>query len=328
MIDFTVAIPTFNGEQRLPDVLECLRSQIDVDGLAWEILVIDNNSSDRTREIVQRYQANFPYPLRYCLEPEQGAAFARKRAIRTASSDLIGFLDDDNLPADRWVAAAVRFAHANPNAGAIGSRINGEFEVEPPQHFKRLLPYFAIIQRGTTPSLYKRSRKILPPSAGLVIRKQAWTNCVPEQTILNGRVTGNMLTGEDTEALAHMQRSPWEIWHNPNMTITHKIPQWRFERPYLMSFFRGIGLSRYATRMASTKPQYRPLMRVVYMLNDLRKVAVHLAKYRRTIRTDLAAVCELELYLSSLISPFYLHNNGYLRRREPQLMPTTEVESL
>jgi len=97
-LDFTVAIPTYNGESRLPELLERLRNQICTPYLTWEIIVIDNNSTDNTPKVVQAYQENWQcaYPLKYCLETKQGAAYARKRAVEEAKGQLIGFLDDDN----------------------------------------------------------------------------------------------------------------------------------------------------------------------------------------------------------------------------------------
>ncbi|NJN58317.1 MAG: glycosyltransferase family 2 protein [Leptolyngbyaceae cyanobacterium SL_5_9] len=311
MVDFTVAIPTYNGAQRLPDVLEALKAQTDTD-FVWEVLVVDNNSHDTTAEVVKAYQQNSPYPIRYCLEATQGAGFARKRAIQEAQSDLIGFLDDDNIPAETWIAAAYTFAQDYPNAGAIASRIQGEFEVEPPENFSRLLSFLALTERGSEPLIYEPAKKVLPPSAGLVIRKQAWLENVPDRLILNGRVDGNMLTAEDLEMLSYIQRSGWEIWYNPAMQVRHKIPKQRLEREYLIPFFRGIGLSRYVTRMLSVKRWQRSPALIAYTLNDVRKIALHLLKYRTKVRTDLVAACELELFTSSLISPFYLWRKGYL----------------
>lgn len=311
-VEFTVAIPTYNGEQRLPDVLERLRSQVGA-AFAWEILVVDNNSDDGTARLVQQYQADFPHPIRYCFEPRQGAAFARRCAVQAAQSDLIGFLDDDNLPASDWVAAARRFAQSHPQAGAYGSQIHGEFEAELPPNFDRLLPFLAITERGAEPLRYEPGRKLLPPSAGLVVRRQAWLACVPPHTVLGGRTAGSMLTGEDLEVLSHIQRSPWEIWYNPEMELTHKIPRQRLERSYLLAFFRGIGHSRFVTRMLSVQPPLRPLMWLAYTLNDLRKIVKHALRHRLRLRTDLVAACEMQLFVSSLLSPLYLWRNGYLR---------------
>ncbi|HEY9625274.1 MAG TPA: hormogonium polysaccharide biosynthesis glycosyltransferase HpsE [Crinalium sp.] len=319
MVEFTVAIPTYNGEHRLPDVLERLRTQTDIDGLSWEVIVVDNNSQDKTAKVVRDYQADFPCPIHYVLERQQGAAFARKRAVREAQSELIGFLDDDNLPAPNWVASAIAFAQSHPRAGAFGSRIHGDFEVEPPHELQHLIPFLAITERGAKPLLYEPKKKLLPPSAGLVVRRDAWSH-VPQHTILSGRVDGNMLTGEDLEAISYIQRAGWEIWYNAQMEIIHKIPRWRLERDYLLAFFRGIGLGRYVTRMLGVDEAWRrPLMLAAYTLNDLRKVVMHLLKYRGRVKTDLAAACEWELFVSSLISPLYLYFKGYLKK--PELIP-------
>lgn len=318
MVDFTVAICTYNGEKRLPEVLDCLRSQINTENISWEILVIDNNSKDNTAQVVRDYQKNWPaaYPLKYIFETEQGAAFARKRAIKESKSDLMGFLDDDNLPNPNWVTEAYLFAEKHPNAGAYGSQIHGEFEVEPPENFDRIIPFLAITERGSKPLLYDPQKKLLPPSAGLVVRKEAWLANIPEHCILSGRVPGSMLTSEDLEVLAYIQHSGWEIWYNPAMELRHKIPRSRLDKDYLIPFFRGIGLSRYVTRMVGVKDWLKPLAILAYTVNDTRKILLHLLKYGHSVKTDLVAACELELLVSSLKSPFYLWKNGYLKKNE------------
>jgi glycosyltransferase involved in cell wall biosynthesis len=334
VVNLTVAIPTYNGARRLPEVLDRLQlacqdaACVTPDSgqtpqtnhgqtFSWEVLVVDNNSTDDTAQVVQSYQANWPQscPLRYCFEPQQGAAFARRRAFQEANGVLVGFLDDDNIPAPNWVAAAYAFAQEHPAAGAYGSRIHGDFEVTPPENFHRLAPFLAITERGSQPQRYEPQNKVLPPSAGLVVRKQAWLESVPLQLVLTGRTPESMLTGEDLEMLAHIQAKGWEIWYNPAMQIDHKIPHWRLKREYLIPFFRGIGLSRYVTRMLSVKPWQRPLATLAYLANDLRKMAFHLLKYGFRVRSDLIAACEMQLFVSSFISPFYLWSRGYLNQK-------------
>lgn len=313
-LDFTIAIPTYNGEHRLPELLERLRNQLDTENIAWEIIVVDNNSTDNTAQVIQTYQKNWqcPYPLKYYFEAKQGAAYARKKAVAEAQGVLIGFLDDDNYPVSSWVAAAYNFAQKHPKAGAFGSQIHPDWEVEPPENFQRIAPFLAITERGDLPLLYEAKKKLLPPSAGLVVRRQAWLDSVPNQPILTGRVTGNMLTSEDLEMLSYIQKMGWEIWYNPDMEIDHKIPNTRLQRDYLIPFFRGIGLSRYVTRMVNIQPWYKPVVLLAYMLNDLRKMGLHIVKYRTKLQTDLVAACEMELFISSFVSPFYLWKNGYL----------------
>ncbi|NET04417.1 MAG: glycosyltransferase family 2 protein [Merismopedia sp. SIO2A8] len=319
--DLTVAIPTYNGEKRLPEVLERLQScwqqamlvASPSEQFSWEVIVVDNNSTDNTADLVKTYQKSWPQqcPLRYCFEPRQGAAFARHRAFTEARGKLVGFLDDDNLPAADWVRAAYVFAQEHPCAGAYGSQIHGLFEVTPPDNFERIAPFLAITERGYQPLYYQPNRKLLPPSAGLVVRKQAWLESVPNQQILTGRTHNHIVTGEDLEMLSYIQAYGWEIWYNPAMEIDHKIPYWRLEKYYLLNLVRGIGLSRHVTRMLGFKTWQRPLAFAAYLINDLRKIALHLLKYRQQVKTDLVAACELELFLSSLSSPFYLWIKGY-----------------
>ncbi|WP_193198346.1 hormogonium polysaccharide biosynthesis glycosyltransferase HpsE [Nostoc sp. MG11] len=314
-VDFTIAIPTYNGESRLPELLERLKNQIHTENLTWEIIVVDNNSTDQTAKVVQTFQKNWqcPYPLKYCFEARQGAAYARKRAVEEAKGKLIGFLDDDNYPLLTWVAAAYAFGQKYPKVGAYGSQIHPDWEVEPPQNFQRIAPFLAITERGNLPLLYEPAKKLLPPSAGLVIRRQAWLESVPDKSILTGRANGNMLTSEDLEMLSYIQKAGWEIWYNPEMEIYHKIPSFRLKKDYLIPFFQGIGLSRYVTRMVNIKPIYKPVIYLAYMINDIRKIAFHLIKYQTKLKNDLVAACELQLFISSFISPFYLWKNGYLK---------------
>jgi glycosyltransferase involved in cell wall biosynthesis len=317
-LDFTVAIPTYNGAKHLSKLLECLHNQIHTEDFTWEIIVVDNNSTDRTQEVVKNYQKNWQrtYPLKYFLESKQGAGYARQRAIEEAKGKFVGFLDDDNYPLGDWVAKAYAFGQAHPKAGAYGSQIHPLWEVEPPKNFQRIAPFLAITERGNLPLVYQPQKKILPPSAGLVVRKQAWIECVPEHCILTGRIQGNMLTGEDIEVLSYIQKAGWEIWYNPDMEIYHEIPSWRLQKEYLIPFFRGIGLSRYVTRMLIIKPWLRPLAFLAYLINDIRKILFHLFKYRWRLKNDLVATCEMELFIGSMISYFYLWQHGYLNRNK------------
>jgi glycosyltransferase involved in cell wall biosynthesis len=331
MIDFTVAIPTYNGEKRLPDVLDRLRSQDGIDQINWEIIVVDNNSNDGTADLVKHYQETWhhPFPLRYIKEPRQGAAYARHLAATEARGQWIGFLDDDNLPTSNWVAAALAFAAAHPQAGAIGSQIHGDFEVPPPPNFKKIAPFLAIIERGAKPHLYEPRKKILPPGAGVVVQKQVWLECVPEHLVLNNQGKDAGLASEDLEAMLHIQNAGWEIWYNPTMEVYHKIPKWRFEQDYLVSLYRCVGLSRHRIRMLSTKPWKRPLAFVAYLLVDSVRFLQRWQKSQSADPQPLITACELELYRCSLISPFFLLKKRILNLLKPvSHQPNTKANAL
>jgi glycosyltransferase involved in cell wall biosynthesis len=335
--NIAIVLSTYNGAPRLPHVLAALKgcwhyqqassSNSLCRKMTWDVVVVDNNSSDATRQVVLDHQQDWPesLSLRYVFEPRQGAHFARQRGVSETTAELIAFLDDDNCPLPSWVWEIHQFAAMHPTAGAYGSQIHGDFEVPPPDNLKRLLPYLAIVERGSTASRYNSLKKVFPPSAGLVVRRQAWYDSNPQQCRLTGRTAKSFVTGEDTEMLAHMHRADWEIWYNPAMEMTHKIPAWRLQREYLFPFFRGIGLSRYIVRMASLAPAARPFAAVAYWLNDCRKLGLHWLKYRQTLRSDLAAACELELMRATLASPFQSLDRAGQAKKTSQVSPSSQT---
>jgi glycosyltransferase involved in cell wall biosynthesis len=306
-LDFTVAIPTYNGRNRLPQVLDLLLNQTGVEHLNWEIIIVDNNSSDNTAELIQHYQKSCTnnFPLNYFLETKQGAAFARLRAVREARSQLIGFLDDDVLPALDWVAQAVAFGKEYPQSGAYGGQIHAEYAVKPPENFERIQGFLAIRENGPNPHLFDADNLRLPPSAALVVRKQVWCENVPERPTLSGKLPGIFVQGDDYEALLHIHYGGWQIWYNPTMHSYHQIPHWRLERDYLLTLARGCGLCIFQLRLINTKSWEKPIVFVKTILGNLRRVLRHFIQYRGQLESNLIALFEMEFYLASMMSPFY-----------------------
>ncbi|MBF2035675.1 MAG: glycosyltransferase family 2 protein [Leptolyngbyaceae cyanobacterium T60_A2020_046] len=307
MVNFTVAIPTYNGAARLPQVLDALRSQIDTDTFTWEVLVVDNNSHDDTAALVQRYQTDWPTqtPLRYCFEAKQGLAYARQHAIDAARGEWVAFVDDDVITAPDWLAAAHRFSQEHPTAGAYGGQVHPAFEGEPPANFKRIQSFLAIRERGETPHRYDPAVLNMPPGAALVVSKSAWQNSVPRQLRLVGRVNGMMLSGEDFEALLHLHQKGWEIWYNPAMHSFHQIPPHRLEKPYLLKLAQGCGLCVCHLRVLNAPNFAKPFIMLKITLGGLKRTIAYWIKHRGKINTDPILACELQFLQSSWISPFF-----------------------
>jgi glycosyltransferase involved in cell wall biosynthesis len=305
-VDFSVAIRTYNRADRLAGLLVALRQQTHIT-FSWEVVVVNNNSTDATADVVAHLAPTLPVPVRYVFEPRQGASFARARAIAEAKGTFVGFLDDDNLPAADWVSCAYAFGRVHPQAAAFGSQIRGIFEVAPPPRFERIAAFLPVVERDHDLCFTagdRRHSNLVPPGAGLVIRRQAWLEHVPAQLKLKGPV-GNALVekGEDVEALLHLKKAGWEIWFHRHMQIYHLIAKERFERRYLLAFFRGIGRSRYTTRMVACRPQMRLPMTLIYVANDARKLLWHTLQHIG--RQDLVSLCEATLIKSSLLSPLF-----------------------
>ena len=106
-MDFTVIICTYNRSSNLPKCIEYLERQQGTDGFQWEVLIVDNNSSDDTSQVVEKLAADSSVDLRYVFEEKQGLNHARNRGIEESDSRYFCYVDDDILVATNWLAAPV-----------------------------------------------------------------------------------------------------------------------------------------------------------------------------------------------------------------------------
>lgn len=305
-IDVSVLVRVYNSERTLPRLLEKLKSQVKTEGINWEIVVVDNNSTDSTAKIVKDYQDSWdkPYALKYFFEPRQGAIFARQRAVAESQGEIIGFLDDDNLPTCNWVSEIYQFGKANPKAGVFGSQIHGDYEVEPPKDFRKIQGFLAIKEYGDRPRKFNADLLDLPAGAGMAVRRQVWLENMPAELKLKGPI-GNSLSskGEDFESMLHISRAGWEIWYNPKMCIYHHIPAWRLEKEYLLNLVSCSGLNVCTLRLVKAKGWQKPAVAARIMLGSLRKIMRCAIAHRGQLEDDIVASCELAFFRSSLMSP-------------------------
>ncbi len=87
----SLIIPAYNEEDYLPACLDAVMANLA--GKVHEIIVVDNNSTDRTRDVVERYPA-----VTYLFEPEKGITRARQSGYRASTGDILAFVDADTRP--------------------------------------------------------------------------------------------------------------------------------------------------------------------------------------------------------------------------------------
>ena len=131
--DVSVIIPTRNRAGSLGCLLHALRHQTPC-GLRYEILIVDNASTDDTAAIARgAVKAPSRVPVRYLYEPRRGVSFARNLGAAHARADLLAFLDDDGIPNPRWVGSVWQAFADHPEADCIGGRLLPHWTVPPPR---------------------------------------------------------------------------------------------------------------------------------------------------------------------------------------------------
>ena len=192
---------THNNAGMLDRALESIAGQVLPPSVRWELLVVGNRCTDGTAAVVRRWCASGRIPrLRYVSERRLGISFARRRGLRESRGRLIGLVDDDCLLAPDWAAQAVRFAKANPRAGAFGGRNELVWEAPPSPLADLYGESLARQDLGPVPCLMPVSEWRMPVGAGLVLRREAivdsgWL----EYGVLRARGPRTLGAGEDTE---------------------------------------------------------------------------------------------------------------------------------
>ncbi|MDO8475199.1 MAG: glycosyltransferase family 2 protein [Candidatus Rokubacteria bacterium] len=130
-MDVSVLIATYNRAISLGRTLTALQGQRTAPGLTWELVVVDNNSSDDTRAVVSAAGAGFPVPMRYIFESRQGVSHARNTGIDNAKGGIIAITDDDCRPEPAWLQNVVDCMQ-RWDADILGGRILPEWSSPPP----------------------------------------------------------------------------------------------------------------------------------------------------------------------------------------------------
>lgn len=124
----SVIIPTYNRSHMICDALESLCQQ-DLPADDFEVLVVDNNSKDETKQVVAQYIANHKdCNIRYIFEPRQGDYFARNRGAEEAKGKYLVFSDDDALFDTNYLSTILNLFETYPNVGVVGTRIVVKWE--------------------------------------------------------------------------------------------------------------------------------------------------------------------------------------------------------
>lgn len=238
-VEVTVAVCGHNAAARLPACLGALARQ--KTSVAWEVVVIDNASTDATATVAHEWTGVLP--LRVEREPRKGLIFARERAVLEARGRILAWVDDDNLVTDDYVDQAAAFFDRVPRCGLAGARVEPTFDdgVTPPPDFdQRFADALACTDRGPL------ERRLIPPhedppfGAGMVGRTELLrTILLRIGCRLTGRSGKSLTSGEDTEIGLIAHHMGWQLWHAPGLRLRHVMPASRLTDAYLHKLIAG-----------------------------------------------------------------------------------------
>ena len=211
----------------------------------WEILIVDNASTDNTAEfainVLEQSAGSTAAPsFRVLTEPELGLSNARKRGFREASGEIVCFLDDDNWVGDSWLQSVHTIFTEHPDVGAAGGPISEVLETEPPPNwFESFKGNFTIWSPRNSPGYWEQPLC----GAGLCVRRSAWQQLTAHgfDFMLTDRKGNNLSSGGDFELCYALMLSGWRLWYDPALHIRHWMPSERITWQNLKRLRKGYG---------------------------------------------------------------------------------------
>ena len=231
----SVVLCTFNRCQLLPKALGSVAASVLPASDEWEVLVVDNNSTDRTREVVADISHRYPGRFRYIFEPEQGKSYALNTGVREARGEILAFVDDDITVERNWLQNLTAALRDGQWAGA-GGRILPEWPCVPPSWIplnesfgKAPLVIFDLgLEAGPLTEL--------PVGTNMAFRVEIFHKYGGFQTNLGPR-PGTEIRGEDSEFASRIRAAGERLRYEPSAIVYHPVPQHRLRQQYFLRWW-------------------------------------------------------------------------------------------
>ncbi|MEW6127526.1 MAG: glycosyltransferase family 2 protein [Acidobacteriota bacterium] len=239
---FSIIIPTYNRAEDLRATLQSLAALVSDE--PWELLVVDNNSTDDTRPVVLDAAKNFPVALHYLFEKEQGRCAALNCGIKAARGEIILTTDDDVRVEKDWLQQAAG-ALDELKCDFVGGKVlpiwGGKRPQWLPDHPGRPWSVIALLDYGNAPREFDQSH--VPLGVNLAFRRECFARAGLWDNRM-GRKAGTLLGQEVREWGLRARAAGLQGFYAPGMVIHHIIAAERLTRRYFRRWFYWNGISR------------------------------------------------------------------------------------
>jgi glycosyltransferase involved in cell wall biosynthesis len=241
-IGLSIVICTYNGVERLLNVLEHINNLIIPTGLNYEVLIVDNASTDGTKDWIDitSVSYNWNFKLSVINESKPGLNFARLKGARNAHFDWILFCDDDNLLDSQYLKYWYHTIHDYSDVGAIGGCGIPLLDIPEPDWFNRYKHSYAVGSQQENIGYLKLGESLY--GAGMFILKTPVLGLLDRgfNMVMSDRNGGNLCSGGDLEWCYLLQLSGWKLYYNEKMIFHHQISASRLLWSYYIKLKSGI----------------------------------------------------------------------------------------
>lgn len=230
----SIVLSTYNRAEQLGPAIEHLLAQAP-DAPPYEVIVVDNNSTDGTRRIIEAFLSRSDGRLHYVFEPRQGLSNARNAGLAEASAEIVAFTDDDVRVSSGWVAAIDRVFAAHPRIDCLGGRILPIWPGPTPRWLTRRhwIGPLALQDYGDEPFEVDAHRPLSLAGANFAFRKAVFDRI--------GVFSPLFPRSEDTELLIRLWLAGGRALYVPDMLIHAAVQPTRLTKAYHREWHAHMG---------------------------------------------------------------------------------------
>lgn len=233
----SVILCTYNRCQSLAKVLDSAAASTLPNSVDWEVLVVDNNSTDQTLEVVESFARRHPHRFRYYFEPRQGKSYALNTGVRQARGDILAFTDDDVTVEPTWLRNLTASLHSGKWVAA-GGRTLPDRTFSPPRWLAIQERYacgaLAIFDRGPCAGELTEA----PSGNNMAYRKEAFEKYGDFRTDLGPRPgSRDPQKCEDSEFGSRLLTAGELMRYEPAAIVYHAVPASRLRKEYFLNWW-------------------------------------------------------------------------------------------
>lgn len=252
----SIVVCTYNRDKYIFRTLSCV-AQNDYPTDGYEIVVVNNNSSDNTEKECERFASLYPQVnYSYVVENQQGLSYARNRAVKESKGDILVFLDDDAFVGKDYLMNLNSHLSEYPDAMAYGGEIIPLYEtgVEPKWMSKWSYSWVSAINKGDKVSLFEGNS--YPIGANMGIKRECFDILKDGFNTRLGRSGKNMIGGEEKDFFFRVKGLGGKIYYFNKIAVHHVIPESRTTWQYIRQCGLGVGRSEKIRTQSKSKVLY------------------------------------------------------------------------
>lgn len=248
MNGISIIICCYNSSEVLTETLASISKQIVHPDLSWEVILIDNASTDNTAALASQiwHELQSAIPFRIIYEGKAGLSHARQTGMRAAQFDLILFCDDDNILSTAYLQTGADILFNHPDIAVLGGkgipRVGAGYMV--PGWFARYAYHYAVGPQSYRSENITRTRGFVYGAASF-LRAAHYRALIQKgfQYTLSGRKGASLLSSEDNELCYALSLMGYDIYYDEKLEFEHVLSPKRLTLPYLKKLKRGVAYS-------------------------------------------------------------------------------------